>query len=163
MQSSNFFFFGSGSFSGANHHPAREPRVAADHAGLRLLRRVSEEVRQRQRVEVLYRPVRLPAAHRAGRWTGRTPECSPEIFLPLSHFHRSSESSSFRWSLFQIFCLHGGLSPSIDTLDHIRALDRLQEVPHEVHTWGPLVPTEDGSLSLPQTAARCSFYQTNQG
>jgi serine/threonine-protein phosphatase 2A catalytic subunit len=31
----------------------------------------------------------------------------------------------------QIFCLHGGLSPSIDTLDHIRALDRIQEVPHE--------------------------------
>uniref|UniRef100_A0A8C6A4P5 protein-serine/threonine phosphatase n=1 Tax=Marmota marmota marmota TaxID=9994 RepID=A0A8C6A4P5_MARMA len=31
----------------------------------------------------------------------------------------------------QIFCLHGGLSPSIDTLDHIRAFDRLQEVPHE--------------------------------
>ncbi|VDM68971.1 unnamed protein product [Strongylus vulgaris] len=28
----------------------------------------------------------------------------------------------------QIFCLHGGLSPSIDTLDHIRALDRIQEV-----------------------------------
>src|SRR5271156_5241452 len=33
----------------------------------------------------------------------------------------------------QIFCLHGGLSPSIDTLDHIRALDRIQEVPHEVN------------------------------
>jgi len=31
----------------------------------------------------------------------------------------------------QVFCLHGGLSPSIDTLDHIRALDRVQEVPHE--------------------------------
>lgn len=31
----------------------------------------------------------------------------------------------------QIFCLHGGLSPSLDTLDHIRALDRIQEVPHE--------------------------------
>ncbi|KAG1569207.1 hypothetical protein G6F50_006590 [Rhizopus delemar] len=31
----------------------------------------------------------------------------------------------------QIFCLHGGLSPSIDTLDQIRSLDRIQEVPHE--------------------------------
>ncbi|KAH3744021.1 protein phosphatase 2A [Pelomyxa schiedti] len=31
----------------------------------------------------------------------------------------------------QIFCLHGGLSPSIETLDQIRALDRIQEVPHE--------------------------------
>lgn len=31
----------------------------------------------------------------------------------------------------QIFCLHGGLSPTLDTLDHIRALDRVQEVPHE--------------------------------
>ncbi|XP_078004254.1 serine/threonine-protein phosphatase 2A catalytic subunit beta isoform isoform X2 [Phascolarctos cinereus] len=42
----------------------------------------------------------------------------------------------------QIFCLHGGLSPSIDTLDHIRALDRLQEVPHEVKLefWGAALP-----------------------
>mmetsp|Transcript_40418 Transcript_40418/g.74819 ORF Transcript_40418/g.74819 Transcript_40418/m.74819 type:complete len:310 (-) Transcript_40418:587-1516(-) len=31
----------------------------------------------------------------------------------------------------RIFCLHGGLSPSIDTLDHVRQLDRVQEVPHE--------------------------------
>ncbi|KAE8686914.1 Serine/threonine-protein phosphatase PP2A-1 catalytic subunit [Hibiscus syriacus] len=29
----------------------------------------------------------------------------------------------------QIFCLHGGLSPSLDTLDNIRALDRIQEFP----------------------------------
>lgn len=28
----------------------------------------------------------------------------------------------------QIFCLHGGLSPTLDTLDHVRALDRIQEV-----------------------------------
>jgi serine/threonine-protein phosphatase 2A catalytic subunit len=31
----------------------------------------------------------------------------------------------------KIFCLHGGLSPSLETLDHIRQLDRVQEVPHE--------------------------------
>ncbi|ETO29974.1 serine/threonine protein phosphatase catalytic subunit, partial [Reticulomyxa filosa] len=30
-----------------------------------------------------------------------------------------------------IFCLHGGLSPQIDTLEHIMSLDRVQEVPHE--------------------------------
>ena len=30
-----------------------------------------------------------------------------------------------------IFCLHGGLSPSIDTLDQIKQLDRFMEVPHE--------------------------------
>merc|ERR1712086_138294 len=31
----------------------------------------------------------------------------------------------------QIFCLHGGLSPNIETLDNIRSMDRIQEVPHE--------------------------------
>jgi len=31
----------------------------------------------------------------------------------------------------KIFCVHGGLSPSLDSLDNIRALDRYHEVPHE--------------------------------
>lgn len=31
----------------------------------------------------------------------------------------------------QVFCLHGGLSPSLDTLDNIKALDREVEIPHE--------------------------------
>jgi len=31
----------------------------------------------------------------------------------------------------QIICMHGGISPSLDSLDHIRQLDRHQEVPHE--------------------------------
>ena len=31
----------------------------------------------------------------------------------------------------EIFCPHGGLSPSLDTLDHVRELARTQEVPHE--------------------------------
>jgi serine/threonine-protein phosphatase 4 catalytic subunit len=31
----------------------------------------------------------------------------------------------------KIFCVHGGLSPSINTLDNILAIDRKQEVPHD--------------------------------
>ncbi|KAK7112195.1 hypothetical protein V1264_011684 [Littorina saxatilis] len=31
----------------------------------------------------------------------------------------------------KVFCMHGGLSPSIDTIDHIKTLDRIQEAPYE--------------------------------
>ena len=41
-------------------------------------------------------------------------------FLPLTAIVENS-----------IFCLHGGLSPTVETLDHIRLIDRFQEVPHE--------------------------------
>ena len=49
-------------------------------------------------------------------------------------FARDSFSSSIQLIfgfITQIFCLHGGLSPSIDTLDHVRSIDRVQEVPYE--------------------------------
>ncbi|KAL3115339.1 hypothetical protein niasHT_017741 [Heterodera trifolii] len=31
----------------------------------------------------------------------------------------------------RIFCVHGGLSPSSETIDQIRTIDRKQEVPHD--------------------------------
>ena len=31
----------------------------------------------------------------------------------------------------EVFCVHGGLSPSLNTLDQIRLIDRKQEVPHD--------------------------------
>jgi len=61
----------------------------------------------------------------------------------------------------QIFCLHGGLSPSIDTLDHIRALDRLKEVPHE----GPMCdllwsdPDDRGGWGISPRGAGYTFGQ----
>ena len=61
----------------------------------------------------------------------------------------------------QIFCLHGGLSPSIDTLDHIRTLDRLQEVPHE----GPMCdllwsdPDDRGGWGISPRGAGYTFGQ----
>lgn len=40
-------------------------------------------------------------------------------FLPLTALVDSS-----------FFCLHGGLSPNVESLDHVRMLDRFHEVPH---------------------------------
>lgn len=31
----------------------------------------------------------------------------------------------------KIYCTHGGLSPDIDTLDQVKAIERIQETPHE--------------------------------
>ncbi|KAL0436132.1 UNVERIFIED_CONTAM: Serine/threonine-protein phosphatase PP2A catalytic subunit [Sesamum radiatum] len=49
----------------------------------------------------------------------------PQRITILRGNHESRQVES------EIFCLHGGLSPSVETLDNIRNFDRVQEVPHE--------------------------------
>ena len=44
---------------------------------------------------------------------------------------RSSTTSLSSLIDHSTLCVHGGLSPSINTLDQIRVVDRKQEVPHE--------------------------------
>jgi serine/threonine-protein phosphatase 2A catalytic subunit len=52
----------------------------------------------------------------------------------------------------KIFCTHGGLSPVIDTLDDIRALDRVQEIPHDGAVcdllWSDPVDTRGWGMSV---------------
>jgi len=43
----------------------------------------------------------------------------------------SSSSQGSNTESGAVFCVHGGLSPLVDTIDKIRLLDRKQEVPHE--------------------------------
>ncbi len=54
----------------------------------------------------------------------------------------------------QIFGTHGGLSPHIDTLDHIRKLDRVQEVPHD----GPIC-----DLLWSDPDQRCGYNVSQRG
>lgn len=60
-----------------------------------------------------------------------------------------------------IFCLHGGLSPMIETIDQVRELNRFQEVPHE----GPMCdllwsdPDDRGGWGISPRGAGFTFGQ----
>lgn len=48
----------------------------------------------------------------------------------------------------RIFCVHGGLSPSIQYLDQIRSIDRKQEVPHDGPMCDLLWSDPEGTLHI---------------
>jgi diadenosine tetraphosphatase ApaH/serine/threonine PP2A family protein phosphatase len=59
------------------------------------------------------------------------PATAPRTGGPPGTGASSSSGGSRSTESGAVFCVHGGLSPLIDTIDKIRLLDRKQEVPHE--------------------------------
>lgn len=54
---------------------------------------------------------------------------------------------------WQVLCVHGGLSPDLRTLDQVRTIERLCEIPHE----GPFCGTATPPLSpLRYIGAACT-------
>ena len=136
----------SGPLPRENHNPQRQPWVASDHTGLRSSFHSIWTLIFVWQVYGFYDEC-LRKYGNANVWKYFT-----DLFdyLPLTALVDG-----------QIFCLHGGLSPSIDTLDHIRALDRLQEVPHE----GPMCdllwsdPDDRGGWGISPRGAGYTFGQ----
>ncbi|KAB8342830.1 hypothetical protein FH972_022428 [Carpinus fangiana] len=65
------------------------------------------------------------------RWPEHNDGDAPSSPGPSGTGASGSSSGSRNTDCGAVFCVHGGLSPLIDTLDKIRLIDRKQEVPHE--------------------------------
>ena len=58
----------------------------------------------------------------------------------------------------KVLCVHGGLSPSINTLDEIRALERKMEVPHDGAMCDLMWSDPDSEISGWQVSPRGAGY-----
>lgn len=60
--------------------------------------------------------------------------------------------------------MHGGLSPSIQTLDQIRTIDRKQEVPHDGPMCDLLWSDPEGKILVnnPSNPKTCSYKQDGE-
>ncbi|ORY16763.1 Metallo-dependent phosphatase-like protein [Clohesyomyces aquaticus] len=87
--------------------------------------------------EIMYRYARNSDSQSSASQATSNPASSspiaptPSRTGPAGTGATSSANGSSRNDTGAILCVHGGLSPLIDTIDKIRLLDRKQEVPHE--------------------------------
>jgi len=88
--------------------------------------------------EIMYRYARhsdapSSAASQASATRGSSSPAAPAPANvgPAGTAATSSANGSSRNDTGAILCVHGGLSPLVDSVDKIRLLDRKQEVPHE--------------------------------
>jgi serine/threonine-protein phosphatase PPG1 len=66
-----------------------------------------------------------------------------------------------------IFCVHGGLSPSIHHIDQIKIIDRFREIPHEGPmadlVWSDPDPEKEDFAISPRQVRRCGALLTPRG
>ena len=101
--------------------------------------------------QVLARDCTVHGQHATPLWIGRltlvTLAAGCRVTLPQQAEHAAERLA------VQVFCLHGGLSPTLDTMDHIRALDRVQEVSSQAPLSSALIRGHYAVLAGPITPA----------